>query len=127
MTVEAQASQVDTSSAAVSTLVEPTQMNDLPLNGRDFEQLLTLAPGAQTIRASVEMPGLRLTLIKCSTSFRRSSDPGSRLGSPYLLERCRQVAIWTAFAPIPRGIIERKPLLECASMKSVLKSGNGYE
>jgi hypothetical protein len=60
VTVEAQASQVDTSSAAVSTLVEPTQMNDLPLNGRDFEQLLTLAPGAQTIRASVEMPKSQL-------------------------------------------------------------------
>lgn len=52
VTVEAQASQVDTSSAAVATLVEPTQMNELPLNGRNFEQLLTLAPGVQTIPAS---------------------------------------------------------------------------
>ena len=52
VTVEAQASQVDTSSVAVSTLIEPTQMNDLPLNGRNFEQLMTLAPGVQTIPAS---------------------------------------------------------------------------
>lgn len=52
VTVEAQPSQVDTSSATVSTLVEPAQMNDLPLNGRNFEQLLTLAPGVQTIPAS---------------------------------------------------------------------------
>ena len=52
VTVEAQASQVDTSSVALSTLVEPTQMNELPLNGRNFEQLLTLAPGVQTIPAS---------------------------------------------------------------------------
>jgi Carboxypeptidase regulatory-like domain/TonB dependent receptor-like, beta-barrel len=52
VTVEAEASQVDTSSVAVSTLVEPTQMNNLPLNGRNFEQLLTLAPGVQTIPAS---------------------------------------------------------------------------
>jgi Carboxypeptidase regulatory-like domain/TonB dependent receptor len=52
VTVEAQASQVDTSSSAVATLVEPTQMTDLPLNGRNFEQLLTLAPGVVTIPAS---------------------------------------------------------------------------
>jgi hypothetical protein len=52
VTVEAQASQVDTSSVALSTLVEPTQMSELPLNGRNFEQLLTLAPGVQTIPAS---------------------------------------------------------------------------
>jgi len=52
ITVEAQASAVDTSSAAVATLIEPTQMNDLPLNGRNFEQLLTLAPGVQSIPAS---------------------------------------------------------------------------
>lgn len=49
VTVEAQASQVDTSSTAIATLVEPTQMLDLPLNGRNFEQLITLAPGVITI------------------------------------------------------------------------------
>lgn len=52
VTVEAQASQVETSSAAVSSLVEATQMRELPLNGRNFEQLLSLAPGVQSIPAS---------------------------------------------------------------------------
>ena len=47
ITVEAQASQVDTSSSAVATLVESTQMNDLPLNGRNYTQLIALAPGVQ--------------------------------------------------------------------------------
>ena len=49
VTVEAQASQVDTSSSAVATLVERTQMEDLPLNGRNFESLIGLAPGVITI------------------------------------------------------------------------------
>jgi hypothetical protein len=49
VTVEAQVSQVETSSSAVSNLVARTQMEDLPLNGRNFEQLLTLAPGVITI------------------------------------------------------------------------------
>ena len=45
VTVEANAVQVETTSAAVSNLVEQTQMRELPLNGRNFQQLITLAPG----------------------------------------------------------------------------------
>ncbi len=49
VTVDAQVSQVDTTTAAVGTLVERTQMEDLPLNGRNFESLMALAPGVITI------------------------------------------------------------------------------
>ncbi len=52
VTVDAQASQVDTTSAAVANLVEPTQMRELPLNGRNFDQLLSLAPGVQVLPPS---------------------------------------------------------------------------
>jgi len=45
VTVESAVSQVETQSTALSSLVSPEQMRDLPLNGRNFEQLLTLAPG----------------------------------------------------------------------------------
>ena len=45
VTVKGQVVQVETSSTALATLVEPTQMREMPLNGRNFEQLLTLAPG----------------------------------------------------------------------------------
>jgi len=44
-------SQVETTSSAVSTLVNQTQMRELPLNGRNFEQLILLAPGAQSYPA----------------------------------------------------------------------------
>ncbi|MBV9770035.1 MAG: TonB-dependent receptor, partial [Bryobacterales bacterium] len=43
--VSAQVSQVETTTAAVSSLVNQTQMRELPLNGRDWEQLILLAPG----------------------------------------------------------------------------------
>lgn len=46
VTVQGNVTQVETSSAAISSTVEPQQMRDLPLNGRDFEQLILLAPGA---------------------------------------------------------------------------------
>jgi hypothetical protein len=52
VTVEAQAAQVDTSSSAVSTLVETKQVQDLPLNGRNYTQLITLAPGVQAMKPS---------------------------------------------------------------------------
>jgi hypothetical protein len=45
VTVESEVSQVETQSTALSSLVSPQQMRDLPLNGRNFEQLLNLAPG----------------------------------------------------------------------------------
>ena len=51
VTVSADASQVETTTAAVSSLVNSTQMRELPLNGRNFEQLILLAPGVATYPA----------------------------------------------------------------------------
>jgi hypothetical protein len=45
VTVESTVSQVETESTAISSLVNGEQMRDLPLNGRNFEQLINLAPG----------------------------------------------------------------------------------
>lgn len=49
VSVEANVSQVQTQTSAISSLVTPQQMRDLPLNGRNYEQLITLAPGVVTI------------------------------------------------------------------------------
>src|SRR5580658_1922062 len=48
VTVEAQASQVDVVSSTVSSVVEQKQIADLPLNGRNFTDLIALAPGITT-------------------------------------------------------------------------------
>ncbi len=48
ITVEAQVSQVDTLSTAVSSYVEQKQINDLPLNGRNFTDLVSLVPGVSS-------------------------------------------------------------------------------
>ena len=45
--VEGQASLVDTTSAALTSLVEQKQIADLPLNGRNYTELIALAPGVQ--------------------------------------------------------------------------------
>jgi len=48
VSVSAEVSQVQTNTSAISSLVNQTQMRELPLNGRDFEQLILLAPGVST-------------------------------------------------------------------------------
>ena len=45
--VQSQVSQVDTTTSTISNLVSSTQMVQLPLNGRDYTQLLALAPGVE--------------------------------------------------------------------------------
>src|SRR5258708_13592909 len=45
MNVTASALLLDTVSTALSNVVRPKQVQDLPLNGRDFTRMLQLAPG----------------------------------------------------------------------------------
>jgi hypothetical protein len=40
--------QLDTSSANLGTVIQTRQVNDLPLNGRNFSELLLLTPGVST-------------------------------------------------------------------------------
>jgi carboxypeptidase family protein len=52
VTVEGAVTQVETTNAAVGALVDQRQMRELPLNGRNFEQLIQLAPGVQNYYAT---------------------------------------------------------------------------
>ena len=47
VTVQGEASQVETTNATVGALTDQRQMRELPWNGRNFEQLILLAPGVQ--------------------------------------------------------------------------------
>lgn len=57
VSVEAQVSQVETQTSALGSLVTSNQMRDLPLNGRNFEQLISLAPGVQPVPANPGVAG----------------------------------------------------------------------
>ena len=82
--VQGQTSNVETSSAAVGQLVSPTQMGNLPLNGRNFTQLLTLAPGVATVPMTGGGGGQSATAYGSQTNY---SVSGSRPeGLEYLLD-----------------------------------------
>lgn len=49
VTVEGEVVQVETTNASVGTAVNEQQMRELPLNGRDFEQLIQITPGVNTV------------------------------------------------------------------------------
>lgn len=48
-TVSASAVQIQASTAELGTVINQASVNDLPLNGRNFTQLLTLTPGASPV------------------------------------------------------------------------------
>ena len=56
VTISAEAAQVETTSAAQTNLVDSKQIANLPLNGRNFDQLISLAPGVQL--ATTQAAGL---------------------------------------------------------------------
>jgi len=51
MVITTEVTQVETTSGTISALIDQKQMRDLPLNGRNFSQLIELAPGVQEVPA----------------------------------------------------------------------------
>lgn len=49
VTVQGESSQVEVANSSLGTLIGGQQMSNLPINGRNFESLILLAPGVQTI------------------------------------------------------------------------------
>src|SRR5262245_35925963 len=57
VTVEAGAPLLNTTSGVVSTVVDRTFVENLPLNGRSFQSLITMTPGVTLTPASSTSPG----------------------------------------------------------------------
>lgn len=90
VTVQGDVSVVETQSTAVGALVESAQMRDLPLNGRNFTQLLTLAPGVTQIPQGA--PGAGSTFYGNGQKY---SIAGSRpSGQAYLLDDQDMTNFW---------------------------------
>ena len=57
VTVDAIAPTLETSTSELGTVVAPKEMNDLPLNGRNFTELLTILPGTVNINTDQNSGG----------------------------------------------------------------------
>jgi hypothetical protein len=90
VTVEADVSQVDTVSTAVSSFVSLKQINDLPLNGRNFTDLVALIPGVSS-GSQIGQGGANL-LYGVENNF---SVSGARAeGQAYLLDNTNIQGFW---------------------------------
>ena len=86
VTVESTIAQVETQSTAIASLVSAQQMVDLPLNGRNFEQLFNMAPGV------TPRPAGTTSLYGKGPSF---SIAGARTeGELYLLDNANMANFW---------------------------------
>ena len=92
VTVTGEVSQVDSTTATVSSLVAPKQMEELPLNGRNFEQLLSLAAGVQSISQNGGGGGVSSTFYGAESNY---SVSGSRpVGQAFLLDNTDITNFW---------------------------------
>ena len=55
VSVQAEVAQVEAAASSLGGLVGQDQMRELPLNGRDVEQLITLAPGVEAATSGTGM------------------------------------------------------------------------
>ncbi len=62
VTVEATAAALQTSSAELGTAITRMEVNELPLNGRNFSQLLMLTPGVSPANVSQNVTGAWTTI-----------------------------------------------------------------
>ncbi len=82
--VQGQTTTINTETASVGSLIAPRQMENLPLNGRNFTDLLSLAPGVATVPATGGGGGQSATTYGQSTNY---SISGSRpVGMAYMLD-----------------------------------------
>jgi hypothetical protein len=63
VTVEAASTQLETSTANLGTVISGSAVNALPLNGRNFTQLLTLTPGSSRANTAQNSGGGNAILI----------------------------------------------------------------
>jgi hypothetical protein len=68
ITVEATGTQVESSTAQLGTVIDEKAVNDLPLNGRNFTQLLTLTPGVTPISTGQNSGASNTAVIAASTT-----------------------------------------------------------
>ena len=111
VTVEAEGIQIESSTSQLGTVMEQKKVQDLPLNGRNFTQLLTLTPGATPVNVGQNGSG-STTAVTAGSSYSFPSINGQPNRSTlYLVDGMNDNNAWFnsyAVAPVIDSIQEFK-------------------
>jgi hypothetical protein len=114
VTVEATAAAVESSTAELGTVVQTREVNDLPLNGRNFTELLTITPGVVNIHTDQSSGGGAGFAGNAIGEFSFPSVNGSRVRSnTFLLDGVNNLNTFLSmynFQPIIDDIQEFKTM-----------------
>jgi hypothetical protein len=103
VTVEAAGAQVESSTAQLGTVIGEKAVNDLPLNGRNFTQLLTLTPGVTPISTGQNSGAGNTAVTASSTtsySFPSINGAGNR-STIYLVDGMNDNQAWYNTYAVP--------------------------
>ena len=103
VTVEATGAQVESSTAQLGTVIGEKAVNDLPLNGRNFTQLLTLTPGVTPISTGQNSSASNTAVTAASTtnySFPSINGAGNR-STIYLVDGMNDNQAWYNTYAVP--------------------------
>lgn len=103
VTVEAAGTQVESSTAQLGTVIGEKAVNDLPLNGRNFTQLLTLTPGVTPISTGQNSGAGNTAVAAASTtnySFPSINGAGNR-STIYLMDGMNDNQAWYNTYAVP--------------------------
>lgn len=85
---------MNTTLASTTGLVNEAQIKDMPLNGRSFDQLLTLTPGTVNYSSNVNLQGNFFSVVG-----RRPEETSTRSAASSIWERIRPASRAAPMAP----------------------------
>ena len=103
VTVEASGTQVESSTAQLGTVIGQKAVNDLPLNGRNFTQLLTLTPGVTPVSTGQNSSASNTAVTASNTtnySFPSINGAGNR-STIYLVDGMNDNQAWYNTYAVP--------------------------
>lgn len=103
VTVDATGTEVESSTAQLGTVIDEKAVNNLPLNGRNFTQLLTLTPGVTPISTGQNSSASNTAVTAASTtsySFPSINGAGNR-STIYLIDGMNDNQAWYNTYAVP--------------------------
>ena len=101
VTVEANGVDVESSTAQLGTVIDEKQVANLPLNGRNFTQLLTLTPGVTPISTGQNSSASNTDVVKGSTFTFPSINGSGNRNTVYLTDGINNNSAWYNTYAVP--------------------------